>query len=482
MRMKTASRVSTGLQITALSAILLGSGLSAEAARATPANVRAAVDAAIERMRPALVRIQVVFTEYREGRELKLQAVGSGVIITKDGYIITNHHVAGHAVRIICTLWNREEIEAELIGTDPLTDISVIRLRPVRPREFTPASFGDSARLVVGDSLLAMGSPMALSQSVTMGILSNKEMMMPKMFGSMGRFKLEGEDVGTLVRWLGHDAAIYGGNSGGPLVNLAGEIVGINEIQFGLSGAIPGNLARSVATELMSRGKVRRSWLGLDVQPQFKHLGEERSRGVIISGVIADSPAARAGLQPGDLLLQLAGKPTNVRYEEELPDFMRLVTDLTIGKEVTAQIMRAGQPITLQLVPVERGEINPPEQELKPWGITARNLSFITAREMKRTNQIGVLIHSVRPGGPAGEAKPSLEPKDVLVEVNGSPVNNLQELLDVTKKLTAGKTEPTPVIASFERQARRYLTVVRVGIQELRDPGLAVSKAWLPSQ
>src|SRR5215467_14428970 len=110
-----------------------------------PANVRAAVEAAISRMRPALVRIHVVSTEYREGREIKLQAVGSGAIISKDGYLVTNHHVAGHGARMVCTLWNREEIEAELIGTDPLTDICVLRLKPDKPRDFIAAAFGDSS-------------------------------------------------------------------------------------------------------------------------------------------------------------------------------------------------------------------------------------------------------------------------------------------------------------------------------------------------
>src|SRR6266581_1396872 len=127
-----------------------------------PGNARAVVDSAIARMRPALVRIHVVSTEYREGREMKMQAVGSGAIISKDGYLITNHHVSGHGARMVCTLWNREEIEAELVGTDPLTDISVLNLKPEKPREFIVANFGDSSNLVVGDSVLAMGSPMAL--------------------------------------------------------------------------------------------------------------------------------------------------------------------------------------------------------------------------------------------------------------------------------------------------------------------------------
>jgi serine protease Do len=429
-------------------------------------------------MRPALVRIRVVFTEYRDGRELKSQAVGSGAIITKDGYIVTNHHVAGHAARLICTLWNREEIEAELIGTDPLTDISVIKLRPEQPREFVPATFGDSSKSMVGDSVLAMGSPMALSQSVTLGIISNGEMIMPRMFGTMGQMRLDGEDVGALVRWIGHDAAIYGGNSGGPLVNLKGEIIGINEIRFGLSGAIPGNLARYVSQELIAHGKLQRSWLGLDVQPLFKHGKDEK--GVLVSGVVKASPAARAGLQAGDLLMRVGDQPTNVRYEEEMPDFMRLVTSLPIGKEVTLTALRAGKELPFRLVPVERGEVNPPESELKQWGVTARNLSFLAAREMKRTNELGVLVTSVRPGGPAGESKPGLEPRDVITGVNGSPVERVEDLIALTGKLTDGRTEPTPALATFERDSQRYLTVIKVGVQELRDPGLEVTKAWLP--
>src|SRR5207249_11402879 len=157
-----------------------------------------------------------------------------------------------------------------------------------------------------------------------------------------------------------------------------------------------------------------------------------------------------------------------------------LVTSLPIGQPVPALVLRDGKEIKCQLEPTERGELNPKQQELKQWGLTARNLSFLIAKEMKRTNQNGVLVTSVRPGGPAGEAKPGLELKDVLIEVNATPVNNVEELTALTRKLTQDKTEPSPVIATFERESRRYLSVVKIGIQELRDPGLEVTKAWLP--
>jgi len=449
-------------------------------ASGSPPKLSPLVDAAIHRVKPALVRIRVVSSEFEEGREVKMQEVGSGAIISKDSYIITNHHVAGHALRLFCTLSDREEIEAVLVGTDPLTDISIIKLKPEKPREFIPAEFGDSTAMRVGDPVVAMGSPMALSQSATLGIISNIEMVMPKFFGPAARFKLDGEDVGGLVRWIGHDAAIYGGNSGGPLVNLRGQIVGINEISFGLSGAIPGNLARRVALQLIASGKVRRSWLGVDVQPLLKHTREEH--GVLISGVVAGSPAARAGLAPGDVLLRLGGVKTDARYEEQMPDFMAVASSLEVGQTIPAIVKRGGKETALQLTPVERGELYPKEREIKPWGLTARNLSFLVAKELKRASLDGVLISTVRPGGPSGEAKPALNPGDVLVEVDGSPVKSVEDLAALTRKITQGRGEPVAVLAAFERKASRFLAVVKVGLVEVKDPGLEVTKAWLPVQ
>ena len=444
----------------------------------TPAGLRSQIDSAIARVKPALVRIRVVSTDYGEGREVKMQAVGSGAIITRDGYLITNHHVAGHAARMFCTMWNREEIEAELVGTDPLTDISILKLKPEHPVEFKYAEFGDSSKIQVGESVLAMGSPMALSQSVTLGIISNTEMTMPRFWGSQRRFRLDGEDVGSLVRWIGHDAAIYGGNSGGPLVDLHGKIIGINEISYGLSGAIPGNLAQSVAKEIMTKGRVRRSWLGIDAQPLFKRSQDQH--GVLISGVLENSPADKAGFKPGDLLLSVGGAATDVRFEEQMADLMWRLASLTIGKEVTAVVKRDGKEVSLRVVPIEREEAFPKEQEIRAWGLTVRDFSKLLAEEMKRPSLDGVLVTSVRPGGPAGSAKPALQPSDVIVEVNHQPVKNTQDLIALTRKLTEGRTEPVPAMATFERKAARYLAVVRVGLEELKDPGLEVTKAWLP--
>ena len=441
-------------------------------------SFQTSIDQAVAKVKPALIRVHVVFTEYSDGRELKFESMGSGVIITKEGHAVTNHHVAGHATRLFCTLADKEEIEADLVGADPLTDLAVIKLKPEKPREFPVAVFGDSTKIKVGQPVLAMGSPMALSQSVTVGVISNVEMIMPEWLRAWGEMKEEGEDVGALVKWIGHDAKIAGGNSGGALVNIEGEIIGINEISMGLGGAIPANLVKGVAEQLVAKGNVRRAWLGISAQPRLKHAKEHQ--GVLISGALTDSPAAEAGIKSGDLLVRLNGTAVDVQFAEQMPDFNRLAADLPIGQPVEAVLLRDGKELTVKVTPVEREKAKLKERELKDWGFTASDISLLAAKEMKRKNREGVLVTSVRPGGGAGSAKPAIEPEDVLVEVNGKPVHNVRELVDITGQIREGKTEPVPVSTTFERKTERYLTMVKVGIKELEDPGLEVKKAWLP--
>ena len=442
-----------------------------------PDAVREAVDEALAAVGPAVVRIHVVRMRYSQGREQKAEVTGSGVIVTREGHVVTNHHVAGKARRIVCTLFNKEEIGADLVGTDPLTDISVIKLSAGGGREFPVPRFGDSSRVRVGDRVLAIGSPYAISQSVTMGIVSNTELVMPKLFWPF-KFTLDGEDVGSIVRWIGHDAPIYGGSSGGPLVNLKGEVIGINEMRMGIAGAIPANLAKSIAEKLIKQGKVTRSWFGLELQPILKYSGHEK--GVLVSGTIEGSPAEKAGFLPGDILIQIAGQDVNVRFSEELPIFNQLITGLPLGEEVEAVVIRQDKEVTLSMRSQEREYVRPQTRELKRWGITARNLSLWTAKEMKRESKDGVLVTTVRPGGPCGEARPRIARDDVIVEVDGKPVRSVEELLELTNRITQGKSERVAVLVAFQGKKEQNLTVVRVGVKELQDPGLEVRKAWLP--
>src|SRR5262249_21673747 len=221
-------------------------------------TTREAIQRAVGAVYPALVRIHVVTEEGENGRMRKYRATGSGTIISEEGYVLPKPHVAGRGTRIVCRLSNREEVDAILVGTDPLSDLAVLKLDLSSrrdPKARLPfAKFGDSDKLKVGDVVLAMGSPAGLSQSVTKGIVANTAMISP---GGGGGFTLDGEKVGELVRWIGHDAVIFPGNSGGPLVNLRGEIVGVNEVGIGsLGGAIPGKLAQTVARALIAQGRV----------------------------------------------------------------------------------------------------------------------------------------------------------------------------------------------------------------------------------
>ena len=285
------------------------------------------LDQEVQQVYKAIVRIEVVSESGSGGRMKKSRSTGSGVIIRKDGLVVTNHHVAGKATRLTCRLYDGEEVMADLLGADAMTDLAVLKLRtndrPADAKSLTIAKFADSDSVKVGDVCFAMGSPAGLTQSVTRGIISNLAMISP----SSGSFRLDGENVGELVRWLGHDAVIFPGNSGGPLVDKKGGIIGINEVGIGsLGGAIPANLAHKVSLELAENGYVSRAWTGLECQPNL----DPNLSGILISGVIKDSPADQAGLIPGDLITHFAGKKVSARIPEDIPLFNQISYDLTI--------------------------------------------------------------------------------------------------------------------------------------------------------
>ena len=449
-----------------------GQAAPASAASSQPA----AVDVALSKVAPSLVRIHVVSVEFQEGREIKREAAGSGTIISADGHVLTNHHVAGKTRAIICTLATREEIPAELVGTDPLSDIAILKLKPPKPRTFPVAHFGDSTKLKVGERVLALGSPLALSQSVTMGIVSNTEMIMPGMFWPFNRMTLDGEDVGSIVRWIGHDAPIFGGNSGGPLVNMSGEIVGVNEISLGLAGAIPADLAHEVADAIIRDGRVKRSWIGLEIQPLLQSSTDEK--GALVGGTIEGSPAEKAGLASGDILLRMGTLPVNVRFAEEVPLFNQAVMRLPIGQPVQLTVRRNGAEKTMTVTTIERESVEAPVSEVPLAGITASNLTTWSAKELKRVNRQGVRVRGLRAGGPADEAKPALRQDDVIVEVDGTPTPTVAALDGVLQKATKDKKDNIPLLVGFERAGQRLLTVM--GLAGLEDPGLEARKAWVP--
>ena len=419
--------------------------------------------------------MSVVYLDQQAGREVKGQLSGSGTIISPAGYVVTNHHVAGRPRRIVCTLSTNEEIPADLVGTDPLSDIAVLKLRPATPRTFPAAKFGDSSKLHAGQSILAMGSPLALSQSVTEGIVSNTKMIMPQTLGGIGE-TLDGEDVGTIVRWIGHDAAIYPGNSGGPLVNLAGEVVGVNEISFGLGGAIPSNLARQVTEALIKDGRVKRSWLGLELQAR---IGSSSQTGALVSSVAEDSPAAKAGVRAGDLLMKVNAAPINAKYAEELPLVNQTLMSLPIGQPATLVVWRDGKELALSATPVERSAAMSTATEFTAWGLMASNLTDRERRELSRPTAEGARVVSVKPNGPADQAKPPLRAGDIIVSIENHQISSVGDL-ERESKAALGSQDRTKALVGFERNDERYLTVVEIGTVTADEPPREARKAWVP--
>jgi serine protease Do len=435
------------------------------------------LERAINRVYPSLVQIHVLSAFSEGGRERKFQASGSGAIISADGYVITNHHVVGKATSIRVILPTFEELEATLVGTDPLADIAVIKLdlsqRPAGSPPLPVARFGQSSALKVGDTVLAMGCPLALSQSVTKGIVANTDMRIPR------TLELDGENVGSVVKWIGHDAQIFPGNSGGPLVNLDGEIVGINELGMGLAGAIPADLAHSVAEQLIAKGKVERAWTGMAFQPLLKDAPESMT-GVLVAAVLPGTPAAAAGVKPGDRVLAVEGRPANVRFDTQLPAFTNELLQHSPGAPLVLKLVRGSQELTVTLSPVLRDEARAKEVELKEWGLTVRRLTRIESIDLQRPDTRGVLVSTLLPGGPTDKAVPPLRPNDVITQVGAKAVDSPEALVKATVDILKGARAPVSTVVAFERGAEKLLTLVEVGIRPPQEPAAEASRGWLP--
>jgi serine protease Do len=435
------------------------------------------IEKAVEAVFPALVRIHVVTLEGEEGVMRKLRASGSGAIISEEGHVLTNHHVAGRATRVVCRTADREEIDAEVIGTDVLTDLCVLKLdlasRSQPSKKLPIAKFGNSDQLKVGDTVLAMGSPRGLAQSVTSGIVANVNMILPN-----STLTIDGENVGQLVRWIGHDAIIQPGNSGGPLVNLAGEIIGVNEIGTGpLGGAIPSNLAQSVIPELIQNGTKAWSSIGLTFQPLLKTSHHEK--GILVADVLPGTAAEKAGVKAGDILTSLDGQDFPLcTSEEDVPVANRIILATPVGKKVKIEGLRDDKAIAFELVTEPREPARHRERELKAWGITARDLTLALAVDRGLKNARGVYVDGVRPSGPAAACKPALVPGDVILKLKDREITKLNELEKISSELTQDGEAPASVLVTFQRGSQQMLTVARIGPDEEDENAALAAKAW----
>ena len=373
---------------------------------------------------------------------------GSGVIFRSDGAILTNNHVVEHATRITVVMKDGRQFKAKVQGTDPAVDLAVVK---IDAKDLPAATFADSGKARVGDWVLAIGAPFGLDYTLTAGILSGKGR------GSLGANEIED--------YLQTDASINPGNSGGPLVDLAGNVLGINTMIIGGSGigfAIPSNLARSVAEQLLTSGKVKRAWLGVGFQeltPELaKSLGKPDTHGALVADVMKDSPAAKGGVRSGDIIEKVDQDPVS-----EGRDLQRAVLMRPVGSEVTLGVRRDGKLQSIKIKTTERpgdlrannggsalGDDDDEAAAPSELGLKLQSLTPHIASELGYRGNGKVVIAGVRSGSPADAA--GLTRGDVIVEADRQPVNSPS---DVAAAAHDGK-----VLLRVERGNNTFFTVL----------------------
>jgi len=360
-------------------------------------------------------------------REFRQKSLGSGFIISKDGYILTNNHVVEKATEIRVRLLNKEQFEAKVIGRDPKTDIALIKIKA--NHSLSAATLGDSDALRVGDWVIAIGNPFGLGHTVTVGIISAKERII---------------GAGPYDNFLQTDAAINPGNSGGPLVNLEGKVVGINTAIVaqaqGIGFAIPINMAKYILSQLKERGKVMRGWLGVMIQevtPEIAHaLGLKEVKGALVADVTPGSPADKADIRRGDVIIEYNGKKI-----EEMNELPRLVANTPVGKSVPIKIWRNGKikQLTVKVGELEekvaKGERRYAPQDL---GLKVEELTPYLAQRLGVKRIHGVIITYVVPGSPAHEA--GLSRGDIILKINRHPIEDLNDYQEVINSAKPGDT------------------------------------------
>ncbi|MGD9851462.1 MAG: Do family serine endopeptidase [Nitrospirales bacterium] len=405
-----------------------------------------------EKVTPTVVNITPI-RDFQPGQGFQrrtpyTQGSGSGVILSEDGIIVTNNHVIGEdTTEAQVRLSDRTTFIAQVIGRDKETDIAVLRITSDHP--LAAATFGDSTKLKVGQWVLAVGNPMGLDRTVTLGVISG-----------IGRERL---NLSRYENFIQTDAAINPGNSGGPLFNLRGEVVGINtaiiHMAQGIGFSIPAEMVSRVVRQLVSQGRVVRGWLGVGIQSLTKELAEQfgvkEGQGVLINEVYQNDPAHLAGIKPGDIILTVNDSPVDTPNQ-----LSRLVAKVEPGETAKIRVLRDGQEFTYLVSMIEKHEqsvaISLPTQktELK-LGLDVQALTAALVEQFELQETGGVLVSKVERGGLAHSE--GIQEGDLITEVNRQPVRTVTQFSETVGKIKAGQT----VLLRIIRKAKAFFIVLK---------------------
>ncbi len=381
---------------------------------------------------PALVHIQPVKEIFASGKRVKVKVTGSGIIFSPEGYVLTNNHVAEKAKYVVCTLANKDEVPAYVVGLDALTDLAVLKL-DLSGKDYKTVghvNFGDSDSLQVGQFVMALGSPLGLSRSVSLGVISSLDRY----------FEDRGKMVSPFNLWIQTDAAINPGNSGGPLVDMDGNVIGINAraITFGenLGFAIPINTAKLVIDRILKYKEVKRSYIGIEWQEikDLKYYKNDPSlSGVLVSHIDKNSPAEKAGINPGDIIYSLNGTEISAVFREELPFIRKKISEITVGDNIAFDLLRDNKKIKIELITELRGKFEGNEFECEEWGLSVKEITPRIAKNFKLKDTNGVLISGVRRGSLADDAE--VFRGDILNKIDDKNIINLDQFKEIYKNL-----------------------------------------------
>ncbi|HZW08520.1 MAG TPA: trypsin-like peptidase domain-containing protein [Phycisphaerales bacterium] len=409
-------------------------------------DFRQIVQEAKEKVFPAVVYIRVVSESTESGKRVLQESSGSGVIITPEGHILTNWHVVEKAQRVRCLLSDGRHAPATILGSDKDTDLAVIRLDLDTAEEVPHARLGDSTMLREGDFVMAMGAPWGLDRSVSIGIVS-----------STARY-LEG--VSEYSLWIQTDAAINPGNSGGPLVNTAGEVVGINtrgaaQVADGLGFSIPAATIEILWPRLRDEGQVTWSWTGLRLQALSdfnKDIYFPYTEGVIVAETDLDSPAREAGIRARDRIVRINGGSVTAERENDLPRVRRMLGLLPKGEEAALELVRGEETIEVRITPREKGRVEGEELALKRWDFTVKAINQFDNPDLYFFKKQGVFVYGVK--WPGNAASAGLSRGDILLRVDDQSVESIEDVRRVHEQL----------VADVDSKHRAVLSVMRGGL------------------